>query len=49
MLNRIKAAFGRLWRPRRRRTKQHEFYDEHEARRVQDERESRRGTSPEHH
>ena len=32
MLNRIKAALGRLWRPRRR-TGEHGFYDQGEARR----------------
>jgi len=26
MLNRIRAALGRLWRPRRRRTAEHGFY-----------------------
>ena len=26
--NKIKAAFGRLWRPRRRRTDEHGFYDQ---------------------
>jgi hypothetical protein len=29
--DRIKAAFGRLWRPRRRRTAEHGFYDQHAA------------------
>jgi hypothetical protein len=33
MLNRIKAAFGRRWRPRRRRTGEHGFHDQGEARR----------------
>jgi hypothetical protein len=32
MLNRIKAALGRLWRPRRR-TVEHGFQDQGEARR----------------
>jgi hypothetical protein len=41
MLNRIRSALARIWRPRRRRTKQHEFYDQHEARRVQDQRQSK--------
>ena len=33
MLNRIKAARGRRWRPRRRRTGEHGFHDQTEARR----------------
>ena len=28
MLNRIRAALGRVWRPRRRQTAEHEFYDQ---------------------
>jgi hypothetical protein len=28
MLNRIRAALGRMWRPRRRRTAEHGFYDQ---------------------
>jgi hypothetical protein len=28
MLNRIRAAFGRRWRPRRGRTGEHGFYDQ---------------------
>jgi hypothetical protein len=43
MLNRIRSALARIWRPRGRRTKQHEFYDQHEARKVQDQRESGKG------
>ena len=31
MRNRIKAAFGRLWRPRRRQTAEHGFYDQRAA------------------
>jgi hypothetical protein len=31
MLNRIRAAFGGLWRPRRRRTGEHGFHDQGEA------------------
>jgi hypothetical protein len=42
MLNRIRNALARILRPRSRRTKQHEFYDQHEAGRVQDQRESRK-------
>jgi hypothetical protein len=33
MLNRIRAALGRVWRPRRRRTAEHGFQDQGEARR----------------
>jgi hypothetical protein len=29
--NKIKAAVGRLWRPRRRRTDEHGFYDQRAA------------------
>jgi hypothetical protein len=28
MLNRIRATLGRMWRPRRRRTAEHGFYDQ---------------------
>jgi hypothetical protein len=28
MLNRIRAALGRMWRPRRRRTAEHGFHDQ---------------------
>jgi hypothetical protein len=45
MLNRIKAVFGRLWRPRRRRTAEHGFYDQRAAsqhRSQQDVEQSRR-------
>ena len=28
MLNQIRAALGRIWRPRRRRTSKHGFYDQ---------------------
>ena len=31
MWNKIKAAVGRLWRPRRRRTDEHGFYDQRAA------------------
>ena len=31
MLNRIRAALGRMWRPRRRRTAEHGFYDQRAA------------------
>jgi hypothetical protein len=46
MLNRIKAALGRLWR-RRRRTGQHGFQDQGEARRYRDQQigEAARGES----
>ncbi len=43
MLSRIRSALARIWRPRRRRTPRHEFYDQHEARRIQDQRESGKG------
>ena len=33
MLSRIRAALRRVWRPRRRRTGEHGFYDQAEARR----------------
>jgi len=33
VLNRIRAALGRLWRPGRRRTGEHGFNDQAEARR----------------
>ena len=33
MLNRIRAALGGLWRPRRRGTGEHGFHDQGEARR----------------
>jgi hypothetical protein len=33
MLNQIRAALGRVWRPRRRRTAEHGFQDQGEARR----------------
>ena len=31
MVNRIRAALGQLWRPRRRRTAEHGFYDQRAA------------------
>jgi hypothetical protein len=45
--NKIKAAFGRLWRPRRRRTAEHGFYDQRAASRYrsQQDMESARGES----
>jgi hypothetical protein len=47
MLNRIKAALGRRWRPRRRRTGEHGFHDQTEARRYRDQQmgEAARGES----
>jgi hypothetical protein len=36
MLNRIRAALGRVWRPRRRRSAEHGFQDQGEARRYRD-------------
>jgi hypothetical protein len=47
MLNRIKAALGRLWRPRRRRTAEHGFHDQRSASRYRTEQniESARGES----
>jgi hypothetical protein len=39
--NKIRAALGRLWRPRRRRTAEHDFYDQHEASRYRTLHESR--------
>ena len=47
MLNRIKAALGRLWRPRRRWTAEHGFHDQRAASRYRTEQntESARGES----
>jgi hypothetical protein len=47
MLKRIKAAFARLWRPRRRRAGEHGFHDHGEARRYRDQQigEAARGQS----
>ena len=47
MLSRIKAALGRLWRPRRRRASAHGFQDQRAASRYrsQQEIESARGES----
>jgi hypothetical protein len=39
--NKLKAAFGRLWRRRRPRTAEHDFYDQHEASRYRTLHESR--------
>ena len=45
--NKIKAAFGRLWRPRRRRTAEHGFYDQRAASRYRSQQdiEAARGLS----
>jgi len=47
MVNRIKAALGRLWRPRRRRTAEHDFYDQRAASRYRSQQdiEAARGLS----
>ena len=47
MLNRIKAMWARLWRARRRRTGEHGFQDQGEARRYRDQQigEAARGES----
>jgi len=47
MVNRIRAALGRLWRPRRRRTAEHGFYDQRAASRYRSQQdiEAARGLS----
>jgi hypothetical protein len=47
MLNRIKAALGRVWRPRRRRSAEHGFYDQRAGSRYrsQQDRDAARGQS----
>jgi hypothetical protein len=47
MLNRIRATLGRMWRPRRRRTAEHGFYDQRAASRYRSQQdiEAARGES----
>jgi hypothetical protein len=47
MVNRMRAMWARLWRPRRRRTGEHGFQDQGEARRYRDQQvgEAARGES----